>query len=137
VNLSLGGEGTSAILDRVVWAAAEKGILFAVAACNEARSASLGSPARVNHPGVFTVSAMDSTDTFARFSNFGNDAVDYCAPGVRILSTYRGGRYAIMSGTSMAAPHLAGLLLLRGRNLATGGYVRNDPDGTPDPIASW
>jgi hypothetical protein len=137
VNLSLGGEGTSALLDREVRAAAEKGILFAIAAGNEARAASASSPARVNHPNVFTVSAMDSTDTFARFSNFGNDAVDYCAPGVRILSAYRGGRYAIMSGTSMAAPHLAGLLLLRGRNLATGGYARNDLDGTPDPIATW
>jgi subtilisin family serine protease len=134
VNLSLGGEGTSALLDRKVRAAAEKGILFAIAAGNETRAASAGSPARVNHPNVFTVSAMDSTDTFARFSNFGNDAVDYCAPGVRILSAFQGGRYAVMSGTSMAAPHLAGLLLLKDRNLATVGYVRNDPDGTPDLI---
>jgi len=55
VNLSLGGEGTSALLDREVRAAAEKGILSAIAAGNEARAASAGSPARVNHPNVFTV----------------------------------------------------------------------------------
>jgi subtilisin family serine protease len=137
VNLSLGGEGTSAILDREVQAAAGRGILFAIAAGNERERASLSSPGRVNHQNVVTVTAMDSTDAWARFSNFGNDVVDYCAPGVRIASTYRNGGYAIMSGTSMAAPHVAGLLLLRGRSLATGGYVRNDPDGTPDPIASW
>jgi len=137
VNVSLGGEGTSAMLDREVQAAAGRGILFAIAAGNDQGRASLSSPGRVNHDNVFTVTAMDSTDTWARFSNFGNDVVDYCAPGVRIASTYRNGGYAIMSGTSMAAPHVAGLLLLRGRRLTTGGHVRNDPDGTPDPIASW
>ncbi len=136
VNMSLGND-VSNLLDREVQAAAQKGILFAIAAGNDAKNASLNSPARVNHQNVFTVTAMDSTDAWARFSNFGNDVVDYCAPGVRIQSTHLNGGYAIMSGTSMAAPHLAGLLLLRGKAPATSGYVRNDPDGTPDPIASW
>jgi hypothetical protein len=136
VNMSLGND-VSNLLDREVQAAAQKGILFAIAAGNDGKSASLNSPARVNHTNVFTVTAMDSTDTWAKFSNFGNDVVDYCAPGVRIQSTHLNGGYAIMSGTSMAAPHLAGLLLLRGKAPATAGYVRNDPDGTPDPIASW
>jgi subtilisin family serine protease len=136
VNMSLGND-VSNLLDREVQAAAQKGILFAIAAGNDGEKASLNSPARVNHLNVFTVTAMDSTDTWAKFSNFGNDVVDYCAPGVRIQSTHLNGGYATMSGTSMAAPHLAGLLLLRGKAPATGGYVRNDPDGTPDPIASW
>jgi subtilisin family serine protease len=81
------------------------------------------------------VSAVDSLDNFADFSNYGNDAVDYAAPGVRIISTWLGGQYAIASGTSMAAPHLAGLLLLVGSNIKTNGTAKNDPDGTPDPIA--
>jgi subtilisin family serine protease len=136
VNMSLGND-VSNLLDREVQAAAQNGILFAIAAGNDAEKASLNSPARVNHQNVFTVTAMDSTDTWAKFSNYGNDVVDYCAPGVRIQSTHLKGGYAIMSGTSMAAPHLAGLLLLRGKAPATGGHVRNDPDGTPDPIASW
>jgi subtilisin family serine protease len=135
VNMSLGND-VSNLLDREVQAAAQKGLLFSIAAGNDAEKASLNSPARVNHQNVFTVTAMDSTDTWAKFSNYGNDAVDYCAPGVRIQSTHLNGGYAIMSGTSMAAPHLAGLLLLIGKAPATGGHVRNDPDETPDPIAT-
>lgn len=135
VNLSLGGEGTSAILDREVRTAAERGILFAIAAGNEGQPARNFSPGRLNHPNVFTVSAVDSTDAFAAFSNYGNDVVDVAAYGVRIASTYRGGRYAILSGTSMAAPHVAGLLLIRGRQLPTRGTAHNDPDGQADPIA--
>ena len=135
VNLSLGGEGLSAALDREIQAAAARGILFAIAAGNEAQPARNFSPARVNHPNVFTVSAVDSTDTFAKFSNYGNDVVDVAAYGVRVTSTYAGGRYATLSGTSMAAPHVAGLLLIRGANIPKRGFAKNDPDGTPDPIA--
>ena len=133
VNMSLGGD-ISQTLDNEVTRTAQKGIFFAVAAGNDAKSAALGSPSRVNNPNVFTVSAMDSTGAWAKFSNFGNE-VDYCAPGVRILSTHKEGRYAYLSGTSMAAPHVAGLLLLNGGKLRADGYVRNDPDGTADQIA--
>lgn len=135
VNLSLGGEGTSPTLDREIRTAAEKGILFAIAAGNDGKPARDFSPGRVNHPNVFTVSAVDSTDAFASFSNYGNDVVDVAAYGVRVPSTYRNGRYAVLSGTSMAAPHVAGLLLIRGKNIPTRGFARNDPDGQADPIA--
>ena len=135
VNMSLGLEGISATLDRQVQAAADKGILFAIAAGNDNKLANTSSPGRVNHANVFTVSAVDSTGKFASFSNYGNDAVDVAAYGVRILSTYMNGRYAILSGTSMAAPHVAGLLLIRGKNIPTYGVASNDPDGTADPIA--
>ena len=87
-----------------------------------------------NANNIYTVSAVDSLDNFANFSNFGNDVVDYAAPGVRILSTYKDGLYAKMSGTSMAAPHVAGLLLLNGKALHFSTTAKNDPDGTPDLI---
>jgi len=134
INLSLGGEGTSATLDRAIRQAADQGILFAIAAGNDSEDADTYSPARVNHPNVFTVSAMDRNNQFASFSNFGS-SVDVCAYGVRISSTYKDGRYATLSGTSMAAPHVAGLLLIRGSNLPTRGYVQGDPDGRADPVA--
>jgi subtilisin len=84
VNMSLGGEGTSAALEREVQAAAQKGILFSIAAGNEGQPARDFSPGRINHPNVFTVSAVDSAGTFASFSNYGNDVVDVAAYGVRI-----------------------------------------------------
>lgn len=135
VNMSLGLEGISATLDREVKAAADKGILFAIAAGNDGKLANNFSPGRVNHANVFTVSAVDSTGKFASFSNYGNDAVDVAAYGVRIFSTYMNGRYATLSGTSMAAPHVAGLLLIKGKNIPTYGTASNDPDGVADPIA--
>ncbi|GAA4455422.1 hypothetical protein GCM10023189_23200 [Nibrella saemangeumensis] len=132
VNMSLGGEGTSATLERQIQQAADKGILFAIAAGNEGEAIK-ASPARFNHPNVFTVSAMDRNENFASFSNYGPE-VDVCAFGVRVQSTYKDGRYATLSGTSMATPHVAGLLLIRGNKIPTRGTVRNDPDGQPDPI---
>lgn len=138
VNLSVGDdEGISNTLDQQVKNTAAKGIYIAIAAGNEKELANKYSPGRVNATNVYTVSAIDSLDNFAKFSNYGNDVVDYAAPGVRILSTFLNGRYAYMSGTSMAAPHLAGLLLLRGNNLTSSGTAKNDPDGNPDLIAHY
>lgn len=134
VNLSLGGEGTSATLERAIVQAANAGILFAIAAGNESENSDDYSPARVNHANVFTVSAMNRNNQFAPFSNFGN-SVDVCAYGVGIRSTYKDGTYATLSGTSMAAPHIAGLLLIRGNTFPTHGSVQGDPDGKPDPMA--
>jgi len=137
VNMSVGGESGSAILDQQVQNTAVRGIYFSIAAGNEGKLANLSSPARTNGQNIFTISAVDSLDNFASFSNYGNDVVDYAAPGVNILSTWTDNRYAFASGTSMAAPHVAGLLLLRGRNITSSGFAKNDPDGTPDPIAHY
>ena len=137
VNLSLGEDSVSTILDKQVQNTAARGIYIAIAAGNDKEPARNFSPGRANGTNIFTVSAIDSLDNFASFSNYGNDVVDFAAPGVHILSTYLGRRYAYMSGTSMAAPHMAGLLLLRGRNVSTSGVAKNDPDGTPDPIAHY
>lgn len=137
VNLSLGEEGISQTLDQQVQNTAARGILIAIAAGNDGKQANLFSPGRANAANIFTVSAIDSLGNFASFSNYGNDVVDFAAPGVRILSTYKNNQYALMSGTSMAAPHVAGLLLLRGRNISSSGTAKNDPDGTPDPVAHY
>lgn len=130
-NMSLGGGVSTALDDAVLKASAV--VKFALAAGNETDNANNHSPARVNGPNIYTVSAMGTGDLWASFSNYGNPPVDYCAPGVSILSTYKSGGYATMSGTSMATPHVAGLLLLG--NIVSNGYVLNDPDGNADPIA--
>jgi len=134
VNMSVGEDEVSDALDQQVQSIAAKGIFVAIAAGNDTKPADQFSPGRANGDNIFTVSAVDSLDHFASFSNYGNDAVDFAAPGVRIQSTYKDGLYAKMSGTSMATPHLAGLLLLKGRNISYSGTALNDPDGTPDKI---
>jgi subtilisin family serine protease len=132
-NMSLGGPASQA-LDDAVLAASNKGIKFVLAAGNSSADAKNYSPARVNGSNIWTISAMNSSDVFASFSNFGNPPVDYCAPGVSIKSTWKGGGYNTINGTSMAAPHAAGVLLLG--NAKSSGTVSGDPDGNPDPIIS-
>jgi subtilisin family serine protease len=133
-NMSLGG-GVYEPIDLAVQNLAASGVLVALAAGNESDDANNHSPARANGENIYTVSAMDSNDNWASFSNYGNPPIDYCAPGVNILSTYKSGGYATMSGTSMAAPHVCGLLLVTGGNINSDGAVNGDPDGDPDPIA--
>lgn len=131
-NMSLTGPASPA-MDDAVKAAAAKGIFFSLAAGNYGSDANGYSPARANGANILTISATDISDYFASFSNWGNPPVDYAAPGVSILSTKKGGGTTTMSGTSMAAPHVAGLLLLG--SIHTDGYALNDPDGQADPIA--
>lgn len=130
-NLSLGGPVSQALDDAVV-AASNQGIWFSLAAGNDSEDANLHSPARANGPYIVTISAMDVNDTWAYFSNFGNPPVDFAAPGVAVKSTWKDGGYNTISGTSMAAPHAAGVLLLGAAS--TDGTVINDPDNNPDPI---
>ncbi len=130
-NMSLGGGFSQALNDAVI-AAAQGGLRFAVAAGNESTSATTKSPASANHPNIYTISSFAQGDNWSSFSNYGNPPVDYAEPGSSIFSTYSGGGYATLSGTSMASPHAAGLLLLGG--LRSGGTVNGDPDGNPDTI---
>ena len=133
-NMSLGGP-ISVALDNAIMNAASKGIIFALAAGNDGADANNNSPGHINGANIFTISAMDNTDKFASFSNYGNPPVDFCAPGVSVYSCWKGGAYNTISGTSMATPHVTGLLLLNGVNIVTSGYVTSDPDGNADPIA--
>lgn len=133
MNLSFSGRASD-ILDLSVKALADKGVRVVVAAGNSAKDIAGISPARVEGVNIFTVSAIDMRESFAVFSNFGK-GIDYAEPGVEIPSTYRAGAYAYISGTSVAAPHLAGLLLLDDEiRLAPIGFAHGDPDGDPDPI---
>jgi len=134
VNMSLGPQSryVDSAVDDATINVASRGIKVAIAAGNASDDAEFYSPARANHSNIYTVSAMDINDIFASFSNYGSP-VDVCAPGVSVKSTYKDGGYATLSGTSMAAPHVCGLLLLG--NITTDGYVINDPDGNADPIA--
>ncbi|TMM28656.1 S8 family peptidase [Polaribacter aestuariivivens] len=135
VNMSLGPRSryTDSAIDNAVLNVAGLGIKLAIAAGNSSDDAEFYSPARVNHPNVYTVSAMDINDNWASFSNYGTP-VDYAAPGVAVKSTWKSGGYNTISGTSMASPHVCGLLLLG--NVVSSGTVNNDPDGNSDPIAS-
>lgn len=130
-NMSLGG-GVSTALDSAVVNASSGGVKFALAAGNESDNANNHSPARANGPNVYTVSAFAVGDKWASYSNFGNPPIDYAEPGSAIKSTWLNGGYNTISGTSMATPHLAGLLLLG--VVRNGGNVSGDPDGNPDVI---
>lgn len=148
-NMSLGG-GYSQALNRVVDAAVKHGLHFAVAAGNEDQNACHTSPASAET--AITVAASDISDTRAWFSNWGA-CVDVFAPGVEITSIWAGGPTATntISGTSMASPHVAGVLAyilsladepltnqqLRAKllELATSGALGGIPKSTPNLLA--
>jgi subtilisin family serine protease len=105
-NMSLGGDASPA-LDAAVAAAVRAGVTFVVAAGNDSGNSCLLSPAR--EPSAITVAASDSRDALASFSSRGT-CVDVIAPGVSVLSTWNNGSTRSISGTSMASPHVAGVI---------------------------
>jgi len=125
-NMSLGCDCTSTALNEAIKRSVQAGVVYVVAAGNDNENAAGFSPA--NHPDVISVSAVadfnglpgggaastcrsGKDDALASFSNYGA-VVDIAAPGVCIRSTYKNGGYSDLSGTSMAAPHVAGAAAL-------------------------
>ena len=119
-NMSLGG-GVSAALDSAVLNASLTGVKFALAAGNETDDSNNHSPARQDGINIYTIAAFSATTgVWASFSNYGSH-VDYAEPGVSVFSTWKDAGYNTISGTSMATPHFAGLLLIG--SIRNGGSV--------------
>ena len=139
--LSLGCECESGALDIAIHNSVKAGITIVVAAGNEGKDARTFTPA--NNPEVITVSAIADTDgkcggkglaspygaddMLASFSNYG-DVVDISAPGVDIYSTFKSNSYTKLTGTSMAAPHVAGAAAL---------YKSSHPEASPQDVKNY
>lgn len=124
-NMSLGGNPSNAV-DTAVRNSIARGVTYVIAAGNRGDDASNYSPARVAE--AITVGATDINDYRAWFSNYGS-VLDVFAPGVDITSTWIGSSTATaaLSGTSMAAPHVAGVAAL---------YLQQNPQASPATVAS-
>ncbi len=106
--------------------------LVALAAGNSNDDAAFYDPACQNLSNVYTVASMTCNGNFSSFSNFG-EPVDWIATGSSVTSTYPGGGYATLSGTSMASPVVAGILHQRGRAPQSCGSVTFE--GRSYPVA--
>lgn len=118
-NNSWGGDPPSQAMYDAIALAREAGHVFVAAAGNGDwlgigidNDATPFYPSGYELDNIVSVAATDHNDHLATFSNYGATTVDLAAPGVNILSTTRGGGYGLNSGTSMAAPHVAGVLAL-------------------------
>lgn len=109
---SWGGGGRSEALNEAIKRAADKGIVFTAAAGNSSSNndASEAYPANYDQPNVISVAALTAQNGLASFSSYGRNKVHIAAPGHNVLSTVPGNKYDVYSGTSMATPHVSGVI---------------------------
>ncbi len=126
-NNSWGGGSFSQALYDAIGAYRQAGMLFVAAAGNNGSNNDLSPyyPATYDHANIISVLATNRYDQRAYFSNYGALTVDVGAPGESIYSTLPGNSYGLLSGTSMATPHVTGLAAL---------LKAQDPARTPAQI---
>lgn len=132
--------GFSGVMESLIRAQGEAGIMFVAAAGNQASDVDVAPryPGGYDLPNVINVAAAAPGGDLARLSNVGATGVDLAAPGTLVVSTWLGGTTGMLSGTSMAAPHVSGAiaLLAAARPALTVGEIRTALLDSTRPIAS-
>ncbi|MED3729453.1 S8 family peptidase [Priestia filamentosa] len=130
INLSLGTTQDSVTIRNAVDYAVNRGSVVVAAAGNNGANL-LTYPAVYQN--VLAVASTDENDQRSSFSNYGT-WVDVSAPGSNILSTYPNSYYSYLSGTSMACPHVAGLVALLAAQGRSNVQIRSIIQNTSDPV---
>jgi subtilisin len=132
ISMSLSGPKSSSLASAITYASGQ-GIVIVAASGNDYAS-SVSYPSA--YPEVISVGATDSSDRVASFSNYG-PKLDFVAPGVSVLSTYKNDGYATGSGTSMATPHVSGIVALLLEAGVTPANVYDALKNSVDPLSAY
>ena len=132
--------GYSQVMQQAIQAEGDAGIVFVAAAGNNGTDcdATPSYPGSYHLPNMITVAAMDGGNSLAGLSNYGATSVDLGAPGIMIQSTFPGAAYGLLSGTSMAAPQVTGVvaLLAAAKPGITVAEARSAILGSTAPVAA-
>jgi subtilisin family serine protease/subtilisin-like proprotein convertase family protein len=138
-NNSWSGASSDPVLSAAISNARDAGMIFVAAAGNDGvnTDSTPAYPSSFNLSNIVSVAAVDNNNQLASFSNYGAHTVDLAAPGVNILSTLPNNSFGTMSGTSMAAPMVSGVLALVWSEHPNWSYqqVINQVLSTVDPVA--
>mgnify|MGYP003345370804 FL=1 len=135
-----GDDGSNGALKDAISRAQAAGVLFVAAAGNDGTNNDRDPtfPASFNLDNMVTVAATSETDGVAFFSNYGATSVHVGAPGTNVYSTVPGNKYAKLSGTSMACPHVAGQAALLWAQFPNADYkeIKRRIMGSGDPLGA-